>query len=45
MGGVSGNTKVVNRPGLLGRWQHIEYLVGFNLDRGLFGLAECMPER
>ena len=43
MGSVSGNTKVANRRGLLGRWQHIEYVVGFNLDRRLFDLAECMP--
>ncbi|MFD3582652.1 bifunctional polysaccharide deacetylase/glycosyltransferase family 2 protein [Streptomyces sp. NPDC058683] len=42
-GAVSGNAKVVNRGGLLGRWQHIEYVVGFNLDRRLFDLAECMP--
>jgi cellulose synthase/poly-beta-1,6-N-acetylglucosamine synthase-like glycosyltransferase/peptidoglycan/xylan/chitin deacetylase (PgdA/CDA1 family) len=43
VGAVSGNAKVVNRRGLLGRWQHIEYVVGFNLDRRLFDLAECMP--
>jgi cellulose synthase/poly-beta-1,6-N-acetylglucosamine synthase-like glycosyltransferase/peptidoglycan/xylan/chitin deacetylase (PgdA/CDA1 family) len=43
VGAVSGNTKVANRSGLLGRWQHIEYVVGFNLDRRLFDLAECMP--
>jgi cellulose synthase/poly-beta-1,6-N-acetylglucosamine synthase-like glycosyltransferase len=43
VGAVSGNAKVVNRNGLLGRWQHIEYVVGFNLDRRLFDLAECMP--
>ncbi|MEU7606866.1 bifunctional polysaccharide deacetylase/glycosyltransferase family 2 protein [Streptomyces sp. NPDC041003] len=43
VGAVSGNAKVVNRGGLLGRWQHIEYVVGFNLDRRLFDLAECMP--
>jgi cellulose synthase/poly-beta-1,6-N-acetylglucosamine synthase-like glycosyltransferase/peptidoglycan/xylan/chitin deacetylase (PgdA/CDA1 family) len=42
-GAVSGNAKVVNRGGLLGRWQHIEYVVGFNLDRRLFDLGECMP--
>jgi cellulose synthase/poly-beta-1,6-N-acetylglucosamine synthase-like glycosyltransferase len=30
---VSGNTKVGNRRGLLGRWQHIEYVMGFKLDR------------
>ncbi|MDQ4214082.1 bifunctional polysaccharide deacetylase/glycosyltransferase family 2 protein [Microbacterium capsulatum] len=43
VGAISGNTKVVNRGGVLGRWQHIEYVVGFNLDRRLFDLAECMP--
>ncbi|MEV4556675.1 bifunctional polysaccharide deacetylase/glycosyltransferase family 2 protein [Kitasatospora sp. NPDC049285] len=43
VGAVSGNAKVVNRGGLLGRWQHIEYVVGFNLDRRLFDLAQCMP--
>ncbi|WP_232828724.1 bifunctional polysaccharide deacetylase/glycosyltransferase family 2 protein [Kribbella monticola] len=43
VGAVSGNAKVANRSGLLGRWQHIEYVVGFNLDRRLFDLAECMP--
>ncbi len=43
VGAVSGNAKVGNRQGLLGRWQHIEYVVGFNLDRRLFDLAECMP--
>ncbi|NEA34386.1 glycosyltransferase [Streptomyces sp. SID13031] len=43
MGAVSGNAKVGNREGVLGRWQHIEYVVGFNLDRRLFDLARCMP--
>lgn len=43
VGAVSGNTKVANREGVLGAWQHIEYVVGFNLDRRLFDLAECMP--
>ena len=43
VGAVSGNAKVGNRGGVLGRWQHIEYVVGFNLDRRLFDLAECMP--
>ncbi|WP_349307880.1 MULTISPECIES: glycosyltransferase family 2 protein [unclassified Streptomyces] len=43
IGAVSGNAKVINRGGLLGRRQHIEYVVGFNLDRRLFDLAECMP--
>jgi cellulose synthase/poly-beta-1,6-N-acetylglucosamine synthase-like glycosyltransferase/peptidoglycan/xylan/chitin deacetylase (PgdA/CDA1 family) len=43
VGAVSGNTKVANRHGLLGRWQHLEYVVGFNLDRRMFDLGECMP--
>ncbi|MEO3766217.1 bifunctional polysaccharide deacetylase/glycosyltransferase family 2 protein [Streptomyces sp. B8F3] len=43
VGAVSGNTKVGNRRGLLGRWQHLEYVIGFNLDRRMFDLLECMP--
>jgi cellulose synthase/poly-beta-1,6-N-acetylglucosamine synthase-like glycosyltransferase/peptidoglycan/xylan/chitin deacetylase (PgdA/CDA1 family) len=43
VGGVSGNTKVANRRGFLGRWQHLEYVTGFNLDRRMFEVAECMP--
>ncbi|MEV8516343.1 bifunctional polysaccharide deacetylase/glycosyltransferase family 2 protein [Dactylosporangium sp. NPDC051484] len=43
VGAVSGNTKVANRGGLLGRWQHLEYVVGFNLDRRMFDLGGCMP--
>ncbi|WP_240778090.1 polysaccharide deacetylase family protein, partial [Nonomuraea basaltis] len=43
VGAVSGNTKVGNRRGLLGRWQHIEYVIGFNLDRRAFDLLGCMP--
>ncbi len=43
VGAVSGNTKVGNRGGLLGRWQHIEYVMGFNLDRRLYDVLRCMP--
>jgi cellulose synthase/poly-beta-1,6-N-acetylglucosamine synthase-like glycosyltransferase/peptidoglycan/xylan/chitin deacetylase (PgdA/CDA1 family) len=43
VGAVSGNTKVANRKGLIGRWQHIEYVIGFNLDRRMFDVLECMP--
>jgi cellulose synthase/poly-beta-1,6-N-acetylglucosamine synthase-like glycosyltransferase/peptidoglycan/xylan/chitin deacetylase (PgdA/CDA1 family) len=43
VGAVSGNTKVANRTGLLGRWQHLEYVIGFNLDRRMFDIARCMP--
>ena len=35
VGATSGNAKVANRGSLLGRWQHIEYVMGFNLDRRL----------
>ncbi|MBO3752214.1 glycosyltransferase [Streptosporangiaceae bacterium NEAU-GS5] len=42
VGAVSGNTKVGNRRGLLGRWQHIEYVFGFNLDRRAFEVLGCM---
>ena len=43
VGAVSGNTKVGNRRGLLGQWQHTEYVIGFNLDRRLFDVLQCMP--
>ena len=43
VGAVSGNAKVGNRRGLLGRWQHIEYVMGFNLDRRLYDVFQCMP--
>ncbi len=43
VGAVSGNTKVGNRRGLLGSWQHIEYVMGFNLDRRLYDVLQCMP--
>jgi cellulose synthase/poly-beta-1,6-N-acetylglucosamine synthase-like glycosyltransferase len=43
VGAVSGNTKVGNRSGLLGRWQHIEYVMGFNLDRRMYEMLQCMP--
>jgi peptidoglycan/xylan/chitin deacetylase (PgdA/CDA1 family)/GT2 family glycosyltransferase len=43
VGAVSGNAKVGNRRGLLGRWQHIEYVIGFNLDRRMYDVLACMP--
>jgi cellulose synthase/poly-beta-1,6-N-acetylglucosamine synthase-like glycosyltransferase/peptidoglycan/xylan/chitin deacetylase (PgdA/CDA1 family) len=43
VGAVSGNAKVGNRAGLLGRWQHIEYVMGFNLDRRMYDVLRCMP--
>ncbi|MCD0448122.1 glycosyltransferase [Actinocorallia sp. API 0066] len=42
VGAVSGNAKVANRKGVLGRWQHIEYVIGFNLDRRMFDVFDCM---
>lgn len=42
VGAVSGNVKVGNRRGLLGRWQHMEYVAGFNLDRRLLDLLHCI---
>ncbi|MEU8135566.1 bifunctional polysaccharide deacetylase/glycosyltransferase family 2 protein [Streptodolium elevatio] len=43
VGAVSGNTKVGNRRRILGRWQHLEYVIGFNLDRRMFDVLQCMP--
>ncbi|CAM5600419.1 bifunctional polysaccharide deacetylase/glycosyltransferase family 2 protein [Streptomyces pilosus] len=43
VGATAGNAKVGNRRGLLGRWQHIEYVMGFNLDRRMYDLLRCMP--
>ena len=43
VGAVSGNTKVGNRRGLLGKWQHIEYVTGFNLDRRMYEILQCTP--
>jgi len=43
VGAVSGNTKVGNRGGILGRWQHLEYVMGFNLDRRMYDMLGTMP--
>ncbi|MDT5026378.1 MAG: hypothetical protein QOE61_2804, partial [Micromonosporaceae bacterium] len=42
VGAVAGNTKVANRRGFLGRWQHLEYVIGFNLDRRTFDVGRCI---
>ena len=42
VGAVAGNTKVGNRRSMLGRWQHIDYVMGFNLDRRLLDVLGCM---
>ena len=43
VGASSGNAKVANRGSLLGRWQHIEYVMGFNLDRRLLATVGAIP--
>jgi cellulose synthase/poly-beta-1,6-N-acetylglucosamine synthase-like glycosyltransferase/peptidoglycan/xylan/chitin deacetylase (PgdA/CDA1 family) len=43
VGAVAGNVKVGNRRSLLGKWQHIEYVIGFNLDRRLYDTFGCIP--
>jgi GT2 family glycosyltransferase len=42
VGAISGNAKVINRRGLLGRWQHIEYVIGFNLDRRMLAMCHAI---
>ncbi|GAA3878221.1 glycosyltransferase [Streptomyces lacrimifluminis] len=43
VGAVAGNAKVGNRDRLIGSWQHIEYVMGFNLDRRMYDVLRCMP--
>ncbi|MFJ8506994.1 bifunctional polysaccharide deacetylase/glycosyltransferase family 2 protein [Streptomyces avermitilis] len=43
VGAVAGNAKVGNRDTVIGAWQHIEYVMGFNLDRRMYDLLRCMP--
>jgi cellulose synthase/poly-beta-1,6-N-acetylglucosamine synthase-like glycosyltransferase len=43
VGAVAGNVKVTNRQGLLGGWQHVEYVIGFSLDRRLYDVLHSMP--
>ncbi len=43
VGAVAGNTKVGNRGGVLGRWQHLEYVAGYNADRRAYDVLGCMP--
>jgi cellulose synthase/poly-beta-1,6-N-acetylglucosamine synthase-like glycosyltransferase/peptidoglycan/xylan/chitin deacetylase (PgdA/CDA1 family) len=42
IGAVAGNVKVANRRSLLGKWQHIEYVIGFSLDRRLYDTMGCI---
>ncbi|MFI6561455.1 glycosyltransferase [Streptomyces sp. NPDC050534] len=43
VGAVAGNAKVGNRNSMIGAWQHIEYVMGFNLDRRMYDILRCMP--
>ncbi|GAP50978.1 glycosyltransferase [Streptomyces azureus] len=43
VGAVAGNAKVGNKDTLIGAWQHIEYVMGFNLDRRMYDVLHCMP--
>jgi cellulose synthase/poly-beta-1,6-N-acetylglucosamine synthase-like glycosyltransferase/peptidoglycan/xylan/chitin deacetylase (PgdA/CDA1 family) len=43
VGAVAGNAKVAARRGLISRWQHIEYVMGFNVDRRVYDVLRCMP--
>ncbi|GAA3382306.1 glycosyltransferase [Cryptosporangium minutisporangium] len=43
VGAVAGNVKVGNRRSLLGRWQHMEYVTGFAVDRRAYEIMRCMP--
>ena len=42
VGAVAGNVKVANRRSLIGKWQHIEYVIGFSLDRRLYDTMGCI---
>jgi cellulose synthase/poly-beta-1,6-N-acetylglucosamine synthase-like glycosyltransferase len=43
VGAVAGNVKVGNRDQVVAEWQHLEYVIGFNLDRRMFDMLQCMP--
>jgi cellulose synthase/poly-beta-1,6-N-acetylglucosamine synthase-like glycosyltransferase/peptidoglycan/xylan/chitin deacetylase (PgdA/CDA1 family) len=48
VGAVSGNAKVAangpnGRRRLIAAWQHIEYVIGFNIDRRVYDVFRCMP--
>ncbi|MFC3740597.1 bifunctional polysaccharide deacetylase/glycosyltransferase family 2 protein [Paractinoplanes deccanensis] len=42
VGAVAGNAKVANRTGMIALWQHIEYVVGFSIDRRAYDEMRCM---
>lgn len=43
VGAVSGNVKVGNPSGLIGRWQQIEYVISCSVERRMFDVLGCMP--
>jgi cellulose synthase/poly-beta-1,6-N-acetylglucosamine synthase-like glycosyltransferase len=48
VGAVAGNAKVAGngpdgRRRLIAAWQHIEYVIGFNIDRRVYEVLRCMP--
>ncbi len=43
IGAVAGNAKVGNRESLIGAWQHIEYVLGHNLDRRMYDMLGVIP--
>lgn len=46
VGAVAGNAKVADRRSLIARWQHIEYVIGFNIDRRVqdaWGVITTVP--
>jgi peptidoglycan-N-acetylglucosamine deacetylase len=43
VGAVAGNLKVGNRGRAVTRWQHIEYVIGFNLERRCYDALGCIP--
>ncbi|GAA2909083.1 bi-functional transferase/deacetylase [Actinoplanes cyaneus] len=42
IGAVAGNAKVANRNSMVAIWQHIEYVVGFSIDRRAYDVMRCM---
>ena len=42
VGAVSGNTKIANRNRLITKLQSLEYIIGFNLDRRMGDLFDCI---
>ncbi|MGE3255378.1 glycosyltransferase [Pseudonocardia sp.] len=42
VGAVAGNARVADRRRLISRWQHIEYVIGFNIDRRVQDLWQAM---